>query len=153
MITVRFAHKGFEFEIEFDETTAADGHSLVADCVMFAEEVAGFLGTDLLPDSAKQQGQQTSRRDYKAPSQNPAQETIDMKAEFIRHSYEGGQHRYRLGGGAWRKYGVAVYPEVITPDDELRAQIFEAPLGDTACDIDCRVLVRHGKPYKIVSVK
>lgn len=40
-------------------------------------------------------------------------EIVTLDAPTCAHIFEGGEHRFKVFGGAWKKFGVSAYPEVL----------------------------------------
>jgi hypothetical protein len=76
------------------------------------------------------------------------QEVDTFATTRMTHDYVEGKHRIRLCGGRWEKFGVPVYPEIIT---QLGLTLETIPMGSQPFIGVATCLMKDGKPQKILS--
>lgn len=72
-----------------------------------------------------------------------------ISVQTLVHEYANDQHRFKVRGGNFTKWGVPVYPEVLEAWGTNPANI---PMGELAFDGSARILMNGNKPKKVVEL-
>ena len=90
--------------------------------------------------------EETTRSNGASPKTDYEQETIPC--EHISHDFVDGKHRIRLHGGRWTKFGVPIYPEVMTPLGWSESNV---PLGKNEKKGMMTVMLKNSQPVKVLA--